>query len=583
MFHFRARSVVGLAALMMTLDIEGHGLLASQSDTPGGVWSVRTPVSAPSASSAAPTPAASAAHVLNRLSYGPRPGEVDRVQRLGIQAWIEQQLHPERIDNGLLDTRVASFETLTLDADTLFREYHQPAQLERRQRQRENTAAREATSPNPNEPAPGRPRMATASAAQRRDRQMITELEAAKVLRAVYSERQLEEVLVDFWFNHFNVFAGKGPTRAYVTAFERDAIRPYVLGDFRQMLEAVAKSPAMLFYLDNWMNTDPNAAARMPQRGRTGNLGSRPAGRANRRPQPSGPGQARPQQGPAQPRPPRGINENYARELLELHTLGVDGGYSQDDIVNVARAFTGWTFRPRQGATFQFVPALHDSGRKTVLGHTIAAGGGQEDGRRVLDILVAHPSTARFIATKLAQKFVDDTPPEALVARAARAFAETRGNLREVTRIIVTSPEFLAPESYRAKVKTPLEFVASALRATGADVRTALPLARSLRDLGMPLYFCQPPTGYDETADTWVSSGALVARMNFALELGGNRLRGVRLPGARTAATDSLREQLLATALADDVSETTRATLARATEAAQVVALAIGSPEFQRQ
>jgi uncharacterized protein (DUF1800 family) len=238
--------------------------------------------------------------------------------------------------------------------------------------------------------------------------------------------------------------------------------------------------------------------------------------------------------------------------------------------------------RPQQGPSFLFVPALHDRRDKTVLGQRITAGG-VNDGLRVLDVLVAHPSTARFIATKLAQKFVADTPPPALVERAARTFSETRGNLREVTRVIVTSPEFLAPDAYRAKVKTPLEFVASALRAVGADVRTARPLARALRDLGMPLYFCQPPTGYDETAETWVSSGALVARMNLALELGGNHVRGVTLPGTLSTDVDMLRARLVDTALGGQVSDTTRATLDRATTPDQVVALAIGSPEFQRQ
>lgn len=280
-------------------------------------------------------------------------------------------------------------------------------------------------------------------------------------------------------------------------------------------------------------------------------------------------------------RAPRGINENFARELLELHTLGVDGGYTQEDIVNVARAFTGWTMRPRQGASFQFAPALHDGGEKRVLGHTLPAGGGIEDGRRVLDILVQHPATARHIATKLAQKFVSDTPPPALVERAAQRFRETGGDLREVTRVIVTAPEFFDNGAHRAKVKTPLEFVASALRATGVEMRSALPLVRTLRDMGMPLYFCQPPTGYDETGETWVSSGALVARMNFALALGNQHLRGIQVAAARTA--DEIRAELIRDALVDEVSEGTRATVAKAVTPGQVVALVIGSPEFQRQ
>jgi uncharacterized protein (DUF1800 family) len=329
----------------------------------------------------------------------------------------------------------------------------------------------------------------------------VMRLQQEKLLRAVYSERQLEEVLVDFWFNHFNVFAGKGMVRAYVSDYERDAIRPHVLGNFRDMLGATAKSPAMLFYLDNWLSK-----------------GS-------------------------------GLNENYARELLELHTLGVDGGYTQQDVVNVARAFTGWTMRPREGSGFIFVPARHDRGEKIVLGHTIKAGGGVDDGERVLDIVAAHPATAKHIATELAIRFVSDTPPAALIDRVAAKFVDTKGDLREVMRTLLSSPEFMSPDAYRAKVKTPFEFVVSALRATGADVRVAMPLARSLKDMGMQPYFCQPPTGYDDTAASWVNAGALVSRMNFAVDLSKNAIRGVRVP---------LSEQ-------------------------QATALNIGAPDFQRQ
>jgi uncharacterized protein (DUF1800 family) len=237
--------------------------------------------------------------------------------------------------------------------------------------------------------------------------------------------------------------------------------------------------------------------------------------------------------------------------------------------------------RPRQEARFEFARQLHDAGEKHVLGHTLKAGRGIEDGREVLDILVAHPSTARFIATKLAEKFVSDTPPAALVDRAAKRFRETRGNLREVTRVIVSSPEFLAADARRAMVKTPLEFVASALRATAAEVSTALPAIRALRDLGMPLYFCQPPTGYEEKADTWVSSGALVARMNFAVELGGGRMRGITVPDLTSASV--VADRLLGDVLAGEVSTPTRATIAKAASADQAIALVIGSPEFQRQ
>ncbi|MEY4635837.1 MAG: hypothetical protein RJA55_1635 [Acidobacteriota bacterium] len=429
-----------------------------------------------------PTSEDAATHALNRLTFGPRPGDVARVKAVGLQRWIDQQLDPSRIDDTALTATLARLETLSLDSQTIQREYSGPAMVERRERQQQAGQAGQAG---------GASGEREASAAQRKDRQVIAELEEAKLLRAVQSERQLQEVLVDFWFNHFNVFAGKGATRNYLNEYEREAIRPHVLGHFRDMLEASAKSPAMLFYLDNWQNVSEDSPS---------------------------PGGAH-----------RGVNENYARELMELHTLGVDGGYTQADVKNVARALTGWTIRPREGSGTMFVPRRHDDNAKTVLGHALKAGGGEGDLERVLDILAAHPSTARHIATKLAIRFVSDTPPAALVDRAAARFTATNGNLREVVRTIITSPEFFAPEASRAKVKTPLEFVASALRATGAEVRTALPLARELRDMGMPLYFCQPPTGYDDTATTWVSAGALVSRMNFAVALGKNQVRGVRI------------------------------------------------------
>ena len=354
----------------------------------------------------------------------------------------------------------------------------------------------------------------------RRERLLLEELGQQKLLRAVYSDRQLEAVLIDFWFNHFNVFAGKsGLIRPYLTGYERDAIRPHVLGKFRDLLGAVAESPAMLVYLDNWLNSDPNGpdpralqrarqrAVFNPRRPRFGFTD--PRGQLQRR-------------GPQLLQPGRrgGLNENYARELLELHTLGVDGGYTQHDVVEVARAFTGWTIDAlQQGGGFRFEPRLHDAGEKLVLGHTTEAGDGKDDGERVLDVLARHPSTAQFIATRLARRFVADDPPPALIERAAARFRETDGDIREVVRTIVSSPEFFSPSASRAKVKTPLEFVVSAVRITGAQTDNAQSLVRSLRELGMPPYFCQPPTGYDDTAEAWVNTGALLNRMNFAIAL----------------------------------------------------------------
>jgi uncharacterized protein (DUF1800 family) len=493
-----------------------------------------------------------------------------------------------------------------MSASELAEKYYLPALMERRARQRQQASDNDsapagsvpgrkqdgqegmsADRPRPDAPErrDGLPR---ADARERRlGKQPLVELTQARILRATYSDRQLEEVMVDFWFNHFNVFAGKGTSRAFLPEYERDAIRPHALGSFRELLGAVAESPAMLFYLDNWMSADPKSAerimeARRDRATRRGAFGVRPA-RA-----PGGDQATTPQSGRALRVPRRnGLNENYARELMELHTLGVDGGYTQEDVVEIARAFTGWTIaRPRQGGAFRFEPRIHDPGEKVVLGHTIGAGGGKKDGEQVLDILAKHPSTARFIASKLARRFVSDEPPMALVDRAARRFTETNGDIREVVRTIVTSAEFFAPGSYRAKVKTPFEFVVSALRATDAEVTNGHAVANTLRQLGMPLYFAQPPTGYADTADAWVNTGALLNRMNFAVALVDQRIRGVRVDIGRLAGSDDpglARQRLVTTILRNDLSQATRDTLQKGTQVQQIAALTIGSPEFQRR
>ena len=534
-------------------------------------------------------------HVLNRIGFGPAPGDVDRVRQMGLAAYIDQQLLPERIPDEKIAARLAGFVTLTMSTRQLAEEYYLPAQMLRRQAQRANGGAAAA----PNDPAmqPGNTdparqnRTPEEMQAQRAQRRVLEELMQQKLLRAAYSERQLQEVMVDFWFNHFNVFAGKGQTRLYLTEYERDTIRPHVFGKFRDLLGEVAESPAMLFYLDNWQSAAPEGTAmenpngqnpRADLRRRPGQVGQR--GNPNRPGMPRRPGTAgaNPTMADLPPglqnRRPRGLNENYARELMELHTLGVDGGYTQKDVQEVARAFSGWTLtQPRQGGSFVFEPRMHDNGDKLVLGTKIKSGGGKKDGEQVLDLLAKHPSTARFVATKLARRFTADEPPKALVDRAAATFLKTDGDIREVVRTIITSPEFFAPAAYRAKVKTPLDFVASAVRASGADAVNGLPLVTAMRDLGMPLYGCQPPTGYSDRAEAWVNTGALLNRMNFSVSLASGRLRGVTAPGGLSQST------IVSQALGGDLSESTRATVARATTAQQAVALVLGSPEFQRK
>ena len=530
-------------------------------------------------------------HVLNRIGFGPAPGDVDRVRRMGLAAYIDQQLHPERLADTAVAERLAGFTTLRMTTQELAEKYYIPAQMERQRRQRAQQGV---------EPPAGPPQPQVMTEQMRGERQAFAELAQQKILRAVYSERQLEEVMVDFWFNHFNVFGGKGPTRMYLTEYERDVIRPHALGRFADLLHGTAKSPAMLFYLDNWQSVAPEGTQTSaatagsigprgrPRPGQAGTLNGRrrpglpPRPGARQRPGSLEPGM-QPPLPPAQNRR-RDINENYARELMELHTLGVDGGYTQQDIREVARAFTGWTIlAPRRGGEFRFEPRMHDDGEKVVLGQRIKSGAGMKDGEAILDMLARHPSTARFIATKLARRFVADAPPPALVKRAAARFTETKGDIREVVRVIVTSPEFFAAGAYRTKVKTPLEFVASAARATGVNLANAMPAVQALRELGMPPYMCEPPTGYADQAEAWVNTGALLNRMNFALALTGGRDGRGRARAATPPASHLSTDDLIRTALAGDVSDTTRSTIAKATTSAQAIALVLGSPEFQRR
>jgi uncharacterized protein (DUF1800 family) len=498
-------------------------------------------------------------HVLNRIGFGARPGDVDRVRQIGLRQYIDQQLHPERIADDAVAARLSEFPTLALSSRQLAERYEIPQQQAKREAKQEV-----AKSPNSDQ-GPSVKDLKRAAPNLQPANEPLIELSMQKVVRATYSERQLQEVLTDFWFNHFNVDARKGPERFMLTEYERDVIRPHVLGHFRDLLEATARSSAMLFYLDNWMSADPNGphpvARQQPFPRRPGVGRFPPPPRAQMPP-------------PQRPNAPKGLNENYGRELLELHTLGVDGGYTQKDVTEVARAFTGWSIaNPRQGGGFRFAPQLHDEGEKIILGHRIKAGGGEHDGEEVLDLLANHPSTARFISTKLARRFVSDTPPQALIDRATDTFRETHGDLRAVMTTILTSPEFLSADAYRAKVKSPFEFIVSMIRATGADITDARPIVRTMQQLGMPLYQCQPPTGYKDTADTWVNTGALVSRMNDALALASGRMPGVHVADAPPAES----------VLAGNMSDTTRATIAKAAIPPQALALALGSPEFQRR
>jgi uncharacterized protein (DUF1800 family) len=612
-----------------------------------------------------------AVHVLNRLTFGPRPGDVDQVMAIGVDKWIDQQLHPDKIDDGMLDARLSPLRTLRMDtrelvenfppeqmikavadgkqslpSDPLKRAVYQ-AQLERYQdkedrkqqtavagpdkvaederarRQQERIEAEQKVeelldmAPDQRMKAvlkmsPEEQRIMTSSLqGEKRDeflegmnpRQRETiealnspqqvvanELVEGKLLRAIYSNRQLQEVMTDFWFNHFNVFLGKGADRYLLTSYERDVIRPRALGKFEDLLAATAQSPAMLFYLDNWLSVGPNSdvANGIPKRAnkdtkqriRNKSQTNQSKGKRN------------------------GLNENYGRELMELHTLGVNGGYTQKDVTEVARVFTGWTLKqPKQGGGFTFEERTYEPGDKVVLGHRIKPKG-EKEGLEVLHILAHHPSTAKFVCTKLAMRFVSDDPPPALVDRMAQTFLKKDGNIREVLKTMLGSPEFWAPDTYRAKVKTPLEFVVSAVRASGAEVTDAMPLARQLQNMGMPLYGMQPPTGYSMKADAWVNSSALLGRMNFALALTAGKVKGAQVDSERVLLASNDSQQTLAalenSLLAGDVSKQTHDVIsarlqdskisrrklddpARPQNIGLIAGLLLGSPEFQRR
>ena len=564
-------------------------------------------------------------HVLNRLGFGARPGDVERVKAMGVDKYIELQLNPEKIDDSAAVAKLQNLETLRMSTAELYERYPQPGQLLKQLQNRGALPADLATardnrvngkaadkdamkaadamvtgsgSANPNA------KPANAAADQNpmnnpqyrqavmeyyrennlRPAQFLTgELQMSRILRAVYSERQLQEVMVDFWTNHFNVFAGKGADRWLLTSYDRDTIRPHTLGKFYDLLLADAESPAMLFYLDNVQSVSPNAQP--PQQRPNAARGPLAQLMRNNQQQPAQ------QQRPAQQQQRRGINENYARELMELHTLGVDGGYTQKDVQEVARCFTGWTIIAPRGAgaaaqavmngpmaelartkagTFIFRPGVHDNGEKIVLGHKIPAGGGMNDGLMVLDILAHHPSTAKFIATKLVRRFVSDEPPPALVDRVAQTFLKSDGDIREVLRTIFYSPEFNSQDAYRAKVKRPFELAISAVRTIGADTNGGPQFHQWIQRMGQPLYGFQTPNGYSDVAENWVNTGALLERMNFALALVSNRIPGTRVDLSRLMSDTNpgtsidkskLLDRLVSVIVGGEISAKTRDTL----------------------
>ena len=595
-------------------------------------------------------------HVLNRLGYGARPGDVERVKAIGINKYVEQQLNPASIDDATAEAKVKNLDVLKMSNDELFAKYPNGQAVLRMVAQREGlnkgdvaqlrkkNQVKGANDAMPNDGAmPKDDGAAQMDAKEKPDadvsklsgedrariqkevadiyrennlgrpQQISQQLGASRIMRAVYSERQLNEEMVDFWTNHFNVYAGKAATRWFLPEYDRDVIRPNAMGNFKDLLLATAKSPAMLFYLDNYQSISPNAQQnnkrggnnRQQQQIQSGNLNPRMRERMKDRYGVNDEQldarlkemRANPQANKnKQKKQQRGINENYAREIMELHTLGVDGGYSQKDIGEIARAFTGWTiFDPRgyrkfgggdamqskrvdrlarqagvpddmNSGAFYFNERFHDGGEKIVLGQKVNEGG-MKDGLKVLDILVNQPATAKFIARKLAVKFVSDNPSETLVNRVADAFHNSKGDIKTTLRALFTDKEFFASENYRAKIKTPFDLTISAIRAVGADTNGGAVQAL-LAKMGEPLYGYIAPTGYPDMAEDWVNTGALLERMNFSVALASNRIPGTRVNLAKFDGKNKqeILGKAMAIVLGGEVSPNTRATLLKQIE-----------------
>jgi uncharacterized protein (DUF1800 family) len=475
-------------------------------------------------SNATPTPTdPKVLHVLNRLSFGIRPGDIEQVKSMGVENYIKQQLSPNSIpEPQSLTNKIDQLQTLQLSPMELLRVYGKT-----------NTPGQKLSQEQ-------------IKTAQKRRRQVQEEAIQARLLQAVESPRQLQEVMVDFWFNHFNVFAGKGKTRLWVGNYDSDAIRPHTLGKFRDLLEATARHPAMLFYLDNWQNTAPNSP------GARGKF--------------------------------QGLNENYARELMELHTLGVDAGYTQQDVTNLAKILTGWGLNLRQGrgnsSGFAFNSQRHDFSDKMFLGQTIK-GSGEAEVEQALDILAKHPATARHISYELAQYFVSDNPPDALVKRMQQQFLATDGDIHAVLTTLFASPEFWNAQNYNAKFKTPYQYVISAVRATGVEVSNVKPLANTLQKLGMPVFGCQTPDGYKNTQQAWLNPDAITNRLNFATFLT-SRLPLLQTGNTANQVNRPINALQLENSLGNNFSAKTQAAINSSPPQLRA-ALILGSPEFMNK
>jgi len=520
------------------------------------------------------TNAQKAQQVISRLTFGARPGDLEKVTAIGAENYIRQQLDPYSFNDSEMDKRLAKLSTLNLPTPTLAEQYNPPKPKATPTPQTASTPAVQAAPAVAETPQPQTSPAAKPTPTPKNPNMVVNELRRAKLLRAVYSDRQLYEMMVDFWENHFSIYANKDSDRWLLTAFDRDSVRPYAMGRFRDLLGSVAHSPAMLYYLDNWQSS---VLREYPA------TKSRPARKSG------------------------GINENYARELMELHTLGVDGGYTQKDVQEVARCLTGWTVRkPNEEGTFIYNPNMHDNGEKTVLGIKILAGGGISDGERVLDILAKSPATAKFISTKLARRFLGDTPPQTAIDRAAKVYLATDGSITAVLRTLLLSKEFFSPSAFQSKVKTPFEYVASALRATNAATDGDAPITNWIARMGQPIYGRVTPDGYPDVASEWLSGNDLLSRLNFAGSLVMNKIKGTTINvDELIGGTDpsNMPARVINAVLMNNAADKTKLALvnvsskevppvtsppAKPTDpdralAEQMIALALGSPEFQHR
>jgi uncharacterized protein (DUF1800 family) len=559
-------------------------------------------------------------HAMNRLGYGPRPGDVERIRKMGLEKWVDQQLHPDSIDDSALDQRLQRYPTLNLPPKKLIQDYPQPGQVikqegiskeqyeEQLKEKRREAESQVIVTGNENLDK-AQQQLAKLQGPGR----IVAELSMAKVDRAIYSNRQLQAVMEDFWFNHFNVFAQKAEDKWLLPSYVRETIRPHTLGKFEDLLLATAKSPAMLIYLDNFDSADPAAVRRMEAEKamRHARYGGAFAG--GEAPTPGTfPGPVTSTSAPgaggnaAAKKQERGLNENYGREVMELHTVGVDGGYTQQDVVQMAECLTGWTVRtPRKDPEFFFDDRIHAQGKKVVMGRTFSYGG-EKDGEEALKMLANHPNTAKFISMELSRHFVSDNPPQALVQRMAEEFSATQGDIRDVLRTMIYSPEFWSKEAYRAKVKTPYELVASTARALDAEVTITLPTAQWVGRMGEPLFLCQTPNGYSDKAETWVNTGALLNRLNFALSFATDKVAGATVDLKSVLGADAAKDpnatlaQAIDDFLGNQIAEQTRTTLTARLNDPQILqaslddpvkqvnegliaGLVLGAPEFQRR